>query len=82
MQKYGFSPKPEPLSFEGNVANIQKILSLHLTFSLKSTYGNKDNKAKAFILLNLARKEEIQKNSKCCSIEENKIMELCNPKTS
>ena len=56
--------KPEPLSFEGNVALNWKHVAQEVEIFLAFAHGDKDEKTKAHIFLNLAgREREIVRQS-------------------
>ena len=51
--------KPEPLSFEGNVAENWKNFEAEFDIFAQAAYGGKDERTKAYILLHLAGREAI-----------------------
>ena len=53
--------KPEPLSFKGNVALNWKHFVQEVEIFLAAAHGGKDDKTKAYIFLNLAGREAIEK---------------------
>ena len=53
--------KPEPLSFEGNVAENWRRFELELDIFLAAAHYDKDEKTKAYIMLNIAGREAIEK---------------------
>ena len=53
--------KPEPLSFEGNVAENWKNFEAEFDIVVQAAYGDKDERTKAYILFNLAGREAIEK---------------------
>ena len=53
--------KPEPLSFEGNVAENWKNFEAEFDIFVQAAYGDRDQRTKAYILLNLAGREAIEK---------------------
>ena len=53
--------KPEPLSFEGNVAESWKNFEAEIDIFVQAAYGDKDERTKAYILPNLAGREAIEK---------------------
>ena len=53
--------KPEPLCFKGNVALNWKHFALDVEIFITAAHGEKDNRTKAYILLNLAGREVIEK---------------------
>jgi len=53
--------KPEPLSFEGNVALNWKHFVQEVEIFLAAAHGDKDDKTKAYIFLNLAGREAIER---------------------
>ncbi len=56
--------KPEPLSFEGNVAENGRRFELEileLDIFLAASHYDKDEKTKAYIMLNIAGREAIEK---------------------
>ncbi len=53
--------KPEPLSFSGNVAENWRLFEEDFDIFIEAAHGNKSNKEKAYILLNIAGKEAIEK---------------------
>ena len=53
--------KPEPLCFEGNVALNWKHFAQEVEIFIAATHGEKDARTKAYIFLNLAGREAIEK---------------------
>ncbi|KAL9960046.1 hypothetical protein ACROYT_G033443 [Oculina patagonica] len=53
--------KPEPLSFEGNVSLNWKNFKQEVEIFIAAAHGEKDAKTKAYIFLNLAGREAIEK---------------------
>ena len=53
--------RPEPLSFEGNVAENWRRFELELDIFLAAAHHDKDGKTKAYIMLNIAGREAIEK---------------------
>ena len=53
--------KPEPLGFEGNVAPNWKHFVKEVEIFLAAAHGDKDDKTKAYIFLNLAGREAVEK---------------------
>ena len=53
--------KPEPLIFEGNVALNWKIFVQEVEIFIAAAHGDKNEKTKAYIFLNLAGREAIEK---------------------
>ena len=53
--------KPEPLSFEGNVAENWRRFELELDIFLAAAHHDKTEKTMAHIMLNIAGKEAIEK---------------------
>ena len=45
--------KPEPLSFEGNVAENWRHFEEDFDIFIEAAYGDKDERTKTYILLNL-----------------------------
>lgn len=54
--------KPDPLSFSGNVAENWREFEEDFDIFVEAAHGNKSNKEKAYILLNIAGKEAIEKS--------------------
>ena len=52
---------PSPLSFEGNVAENWRIFELEYDIYVAAAHADKSNKTKAYILLNLAGSEAIER---------------------
>jgi hypothetical protein len=46
--------RPDPLSFEGNVAENWRHFEAEFDIFVQAAYGDKDDRTKAYILLNLA----------------------------
>ena len=53
--------KPEPLCFEGNVALNWKHFAQEVEIFIAAAHGEKDDRTKAYIFLNLAGREAIEK---------------------
>ena len=53
--------KPEPLSFEGNVAENWRRFELELDIFMAAAHHDKQEKTKAYIMLNIAGREAIEK---------------------
>ena len=53
--------KPEPLSFEGNVAENWRHFEEEFDIFIEAAYGDKDERTRAYILLNLAGRSAIEK---------------------
>ena len=53
--------RPEPLSFKGNVAENWWRFELELDIFLAAAHHDKDEKTKAYIMLNIAGREAIKK---------------------
>jgi transposase InsO family protein len=53
--------KPMPLTFEGNVAEKWRIFELEFDIYISAAHPEKDDKTKAYILLNLAGTEAIER---------------------
>ncbi|XP_028415850.1 uncharacterized protein K02A2.6-like [Dendronephthya gigantea] len=53
--------KPEPLSFEGNVAENWRRFELELDIFMEAAHHDKDAKTKAYIMLNIPGREAIEK---------------------
>ncbi|KAL8607720.1 hypothetical protein ACOMHN_039393 [Nucella lapillus] len=53
--------KPQPLSFEGNVAENWRTFETEFDIFIEAAYGDKNDRTRAYILLNLAGKEAIEK---------------------
>lgn len=53
--------KPQPLSFEGNVAESWRTFETEFDIFIEAAYGDKNDRTRAYILLNLAGKEAIEK---------------------
>ena len=53
--------KPEPLSFERNVAESWKNFETEFDIFVQAAYGDEDEHIQAYILLNLAGREAIEK---------------------
>lgn len=51
--------KPEPLRFKGNVAQNWKRVELEFDIFIVALHHDKEEKTKAYILLNLAGREAI-----------------------
>lgn len=56
-----FLRKPEPLHFDGNVAEKWRIFETEFDIFIQAAYADKDEKTRAYILLNIAGKEAIEK---------------------
>jgi len=54
--------KPEPLSFEGNVALNWKHFAQEVKIFIVAAHGEKDARTKAYIFLNLTGREAIGKD--------------------
>ena len=54
--------KPDPLSFDGNVAENWRVFEQDFEVFLQAAHGNKSNKEKAYTLLNIAGTEAIEKS--------------------
>ena len=52
---------PSPLSFEGNVAENWRVFELEYDIYVAAAHADKSNKTKAYILLNLAGSEAIER---------------------
>ena len=57
--------KPEPLCFEGNVALNLKHFAQEVEMFIAAAHGEKDDRTKAYIILNLAGREAIEKEKSC-----------------
>ncbi|KAL8605021.1 hypothetical protein ACOMHN_018823 [Nucella lapillus] len=53
--------KPQPLSFEGNVTENWRTFETEFDIFIEAAYGDKNDRTSAYILLNLAGKEAIEK---------------------
>ena len=53
--------KPEPLSFKGNIALNWKNFIQEVKIFIAAAHGDKNNKTKAYIFLNLAGREATEK---------------------
>ena len=53
--------KPEPLSFEGNVAENWRRFELELDIFMAAAHHDKQEKTKAYIMLNIVGREAIEK---------------------
>ena len=65
--------KPVPLSFEGNVAENWRTFESEFDIFVEAAYGDKNDRTRAYILLNLAGKDATEKAKAftlCCRCEE------------
>ena len=53
--------KPAPLSFEGNVAENWRTFESEFDIFVEAAYSDKNDRTRAYILLNLAGKDAIKK---------------------
>ena len=53
--------KPEPLSFEGNVAENWRVFEEEFDIFIEAAHSDKNERTRAYILLNLAGKDAIEK---------------------
>ena len=53
--------KPEPLSFEGNMAENWRRFELQLDIFMAAAHHDKQEKTKAYIMLNIVGREAIEK---------------------
>ena len=53
--------KPAPLSFEGNVAENWRTFESEFDIFVEAAYSDKNDRTRAYILLNLAGKDTIDK---------------------
>ena len=53
--------RPDPLSFDGNVAENWRQFELDFDIFIETAHGEKSAKTKAYIFLNLAGREAIEK---------------------
>lgn len=65
-----FLRKPDPLSFDGNVAENWRNFETEFDIFIEAACADKDDRTKAFTLLNLAGKEAIQKEKSFSYAEE------------
>ena len=66
--------KPEPLSFEGNVAENWKNFEAEFDIFVQAAYGDKDDRTKAYILLIFAGREAIEKEKTFTNDAEVKLL--------
>ena len=79
--------KPEPLSFEGNVAENWRRFELELDIFMAAADHDKQEKTKAYIMLNIAGREAIEKErsfvyAPAIRNEANEIVTACETKES
>lgn len=53
--------RPDPLVFDGNIAENWRVFKQEYDIFIKAAHSNKPAKTKAFILLNLAGAEAIER---------------------
>ena len=56
--------KPAPLSFEGNAAENWRTFESEFDIFVEADYSDKNDRARAYILLNLAGKDAIEKRKR------------------
>ena len=81
--------KPDPLSFEGNVAENWRSFENDFDIFIEAAHSEKTEKQRSYILLNLAGKEAIERsktftyadgeNKETVAVLKKKFKELCNP---
>ena len=64
--------RPEPLSFDGNVAENWRQFEMDFDIFIEAAHGEKNDKQKAYILLNLAGREAMEKERSFVYAEEKK----------
>ena len=87
----GFN-KPGPLSFEGDVAEHWRLFSEEFDVYIQALYSDREEKAKAYMLLNLAGREAIQREKSFTygdgesreklDVLKKKFAEICKPKSN
>ncbi len=61
--------KPGPLIFDGNIAENWRVFELEFDVYIEACFAEKDDRTKAYLFLNLAGKEAIERNSPLCMVK-------------
>ncbi|XP_046558199.1 uncharacterized protein LOC124267324 [Haliotis rubra] len=87
----GFN-RPKPLSFEGDIAENWRQFEQEFDIFLEAAHGDKDDKTQAYIFLNIAGKEAIEREKSftyglaesraSLQVLKDKFSELCKPQTN